>query len=200
MGDTKISWLKSCSRSINSEMTPIALDCQIVCARIPMKMSGNEKSATIRVRSRRSLTKSRWASVRTAESSLTRLRHDLQVRVFERRRVRAHQRERRVDGLQRGVRAARVDVQPERPIALRADLQSGELLAKPRAIVRVDQDVLLDELGLDALRRTEGHDLPLIDDADRVGLLGLLEVVRGEEDRRSALASDRSQVIPERAP
>ena len=32
----------------------------------------------------------------------------------------------------------------------------------------------------------------------RVGLLGLLEVVRRQEDRRAALAADLSQVLPQR--
>src|SRR3981081_2744598 len=119
-------------------MTTSAVDCQIVWAstpvntkcsrlkpvdppnpacrlvpRIPMKMSGKAKSDTIRARSRSSLIRSRCASVRTADTSLTCCSDDLEIGVLKARHVRAHQRERRLDRFQRGVGMARGDVNPE---------------------------------------------------------------------------------------
>src|SRR6266851_2941940 len=93
---------------------------------------------------------------------------------------------------------ARVDVDAERPATVASQLEARELVAQPPAVLSVDEDVLLDQVGLDAIRRPERHDLALVDDADRVGLLSLLEIVRREEDRRAALASDRGEVLPER--
>src|SRR5438309_7716256 len=163
-----------------------------------MKMSGNAKSETMRARSRSSLMRSRCARVRTAATSLTDFPHDLEIRVLETRHVRAHQRERRVDRLERGVRVTRVDVDAEWPAAVAAKLEAGELLTQPPAVLRVDEHVLLHQIEFDAVRRAEGDDLALVDDADRVGLLGLLEIVRREEDRGAALAPDRGQVFPQR--
>src|SRR5687768_292156 len=164
-----------------------------------MKMSGNAKSDTMRARSRSSLMRSRCASVRTAATSLTELPHDLQIRVLQARHVRAHESERGVDRLQGRVRLARVDVDAERSVAVAAQLEAPELLAQARAVFGVDEHVLLHEIGLDALRRAERHHLALVDDADRVGLLRLLEVVRRQEDGRAALPPDRAQVVPKRA-
>jgi hypothetical protein len=48
---------------------------------------------------------------------------------------------------------------------------------------RGDQQVLLDQVLLDVGRGAEGDDIAAVDDADGVGLLGLLEVVGGEELR-----------------
>src|ERR1700716_541212 len=161
-------------------MTPRAVDCQIVWAstpvntkcsrlkpvdppnpacrlvpRIPMKMSGKAKSDTMRARSRSSLIKSRCARARTADTSLTGCSDDLEIRVLEARHVRAHQRERRLDRFQRGVRMAGVDVNAERTVAVAAQLEARELLAQARAVFGVDQHVLLHEIGLDALRCAE---------------------------------------------
>src|SRR3954464_4360980 len=148
-----------------SEITPRAPDCQIVCAstpvntycirlmpdaapkpacsvvpRMPMKISGKLKSAMIRVRSRRSLMRSRCASVRTPESSLILQPRpdDLQVRVLEARRVRAHHGERRLDRAQHGVHAATGEHDLEGPLARDRQLQSRELVAQARAVIRVD--------------------------------------------------------------
>src|SRR5439155_15530158 len=136
-----------------------------------MKMSGNAKSDTMRARSRSSLMRSRCARVRTAATSLTDFSHDLQIRVLEARHVRAHERERGIDRLERGVRMTRVDMHAERAAAVTAELEAGELLAQPPAVLRVDEHVLLHQIRLDARRGAERDDLALVDDADRVGLL-----------------------------
>src|SRR5712691_3725023 len=128
-----------------SEMMPMADDCQTVCAstpvntkwsrliparspkpacnvvpRMPMKMSGNEKSAMMRCRSRSSLTKSRWARTRIADASFMRLAHDLEVGVLEARGVRLDDRERRLDGPQERVGAVAIELDFERwPFARR---------------------------------------------------------------------------------
>src|SRR6266508_724190 len=220
-----ICWLKSCSRSAMSEVTPWNADIHTVCARTPvntkcsrlmpaawpnpacrplprtkMKMSGNEKSEMMRVRSRSSFTKSRCAMARTADASLTGVAHDLEVRVLEARHVRAHHGERRLDALQGRVRAARVHVHAERTVTVARDLELRELAPQARAVVAVDEHELLDQVGLDLVRCAERDDLAFVDDADRVGLFRLLEVVRREEDRRAALAAGRAQVFPQRPP
>src|SRR4051812_18232799 len=149
---------------------------------MPMKISGNEKSATIRVRSRSSLMKSRCASVRTPESSLIVVdvvvsfglrRHDLEIRVLKSGGMRAHHRERRVDRLQHRVYAAACERDLERTVSMDRKLQPRELLAQTAAIVGVDQHVFLHEVLLDGERGSIRDDLSLIDDAEVVGLLGL---------------------------
>src|SRR5438093_1065143 len=100
-------------------------------------MSGNAKSDTMRARSRSSLMRSRCARVRTAATSLTDFSHDLQIRVLEARHVRAHERERRIDRLERGVRMTRVDMHAERAATVTAELEAGELLAQPPAVLRI---------------------------------------------------------------
>jgi len=50
---------------------------------------------------------------------------------------------------------------------------------------------------LDLRRRAEGHDLASIEDADPVGLLRLLQVMGGQEDRGVVLFTNVAQVAPE---
>src|SRR5256886_7252836 len=154
--------------------------------RMPMKISGNAKSATMRWRSRSSFMKSRCASARIAEASVTRLTHDLQVRVLEGRRVRLHDAQRRLDAAQDRMHGVAVELDLERSAAARRMAEPGELVSERRAVRRVDQDVLLDEVTLDLVGRPERDDLAFVDDADAVGLFGLLQVVGGQEDRRAA--------------
>ena len=56
------------------------------------------------------------------------------------------------------------------------------------------------DLGLQLLRGTRGHDLAVVDDPEVVGeLVGLLEVLGGEEDGHSLVAGEMSDLVPERA-
>ena len=74
-----------------------------------------------------------------------------------------------------------------------------ELRAERRTILGVHQQVLVGE-GRRQLRRRTGRDDPAgVDDADPVGLLGFLEVVGREHDRRPMLATHVAQVAPQRA-
>src|SRR2546423_4392433 len=84
--------------------------------RMPMKINGNAKSATMRWRSRRSLMKSRCARARIADASLICLTHDLQVRVLEARRVRFHDAERSLDAAQDRVHRMAVELDLERGV------------------------------------------------------------------------------------
>src|SRR5256885_10179347 len=118
-----------------------------------MKMSGNAKSDTMRARSRSSLMRSRCARVRTAATSLTDFPHDLEIRVLETRHVRAHQRERRVDRLERGVRVTRVDGNAEWPAAVAAKLEAGKLPPQPPAGLRRDAHALPPPIRLDSVPR-----------------------------------------------
>src|SRR5919201_977301 len=154
-----------------------------VVPRIPMKISGNEKSAMMRARSRSSLTKSRCASARIAEASLTRLAHDLEVRVLERWRVRLHDAERRLDAAEDRVHGVAVELDLVRRSAARGVAETVELVAERGAVGRVDEHVILDEVALDVVGRSVRDDTSLVDDADAICFLGLLEIVRSEEDR-----------------
>ena len=59
-------------------------------------------------------------------------------------------------------------------------------------------DVGVADLGLERLRRPLGDDLAAVDDADVVGeLVGLLQVLGGEEDR-GALVVERPHLLPDR--
>src|SRR5437870_12468758 len=92
--------------------------CRVV-PRIPMKISGNAKSAMIRCRSRSSLMKSRWANASIAEASLTGLTHYFEVRVLEAGRTRLHDRERRFDGAKDRMDGVTVELELERRTAAR---------------------------------------------------------------------------------
>src|SRR5438093_3247612 len=199
MGDTKISWLKSCSRSARSEISPCAVDCQIVMPstpvktkwsrftparspkpvcrlvpRIPMKMTGNANSAIIRWRSRRSFVKSRWAITRMAEASLARPAHDLEVCILEARRMRLHDGEGSLDAAQDRVDGVAIELDLERSAAARRMAEPGQLVPKRGTIGRVDEEVLLDKVALDVVRGAERHDLAFVDDADTVRLFRFL--------------------------
>ena len=56
------------------------------------------------------------------------------------------------------------------------------------------------DLRLERGRRALGHDPPVVDDPDAVGEdVGLLEVLRGEEDRDAVVAREPRDLVPERA-
>src|SRR5438034_2247884 len=167
--------------------------------RMPMKISGKAKSATIRWRSRNSLMKSRWASARIAEASLTGAAHDLEVRVLEARRVGLHDAERCLDAPEDRVDRVSVQLDLKGRAATRRVTESRELVAQSRSVGRVDEHVLLDEIPLDVVGCSERHDLAFVDDADAVGLFGLFEIVRGQEDRGAARPPDLGEVLPEGA-
>src|SRR5947207_14374277 len=113
--------------------------------RMPMKISGNAKSATMRWRSRSSFMKSRCASARIAEASLTGAAHDLEVRVLEARRVGLHDAERCLDASQDGVDGMSIQLDLEGGAAARRMTEQRELVAQSRSVGRVDQHVFLDE-------------------------------------------------------
>src|SRR5438093_3302308 len=165
--------------------------------RMPMKIRGNAKSATMRWRSRSSFMKSRCASARIAEASLTGAAHDLEVCVLEARRVGLHDAERCLDASQNGVDGVTVELDLEGGAAARRMTEPRELVPQSGSVSRVDEHVFLDEIPLDVVGCSERHDFALVDDADAVGLLGLLEIVRGEEDRGAARAPNHGEALPE---
>ena len=83
-----------------------------------------------------------------------------------------------------------VQLDLERRTAIRHVAEPRELVAESRTIRRVDEDVVLDEVALYVGGRAERNDATFVDDANAIGVLGLLEVVRGEKDRRAARAAD----------
>src|SRR5256885_12034406 len=166
---------------------------------MPMKISGNAKSATMRCRSRSSLMKSRWASARMAEASVTGAAHDLEVRVLEARRMRLRHAERRLDAPQDRVHGLAIELDFEGSASARRVAEARELVPQGRSVCRVDEHVLLDEIALDVIGCSERDHLALVDDADPIGLFRLLQVVRRQEDGRPARPPDLGEVLPERA-
>src|SRR4030088_1545164 len=118
--------------------------CRVV-PRMPMKMSGNAKSALIPCRSRSRLMKSRCESARSAEASLTRFSHDLEVGVLEAGRVCLHDGERGLDGAEDRVDGVPVELELERRTTGRQVAESRELVAEARSIVGIDEHVVLDQ-------------------------------------------------------
>src|SRR5439155_15404682 len=167
--------------------------------RMPMKISGNAKSATMRWLSRSSLMKSRCATARMAEASVAGAAHDLEVCVLEARRVGLHDAERGLDAAEHRMDGMAVELDLEGGSAARRIAKPSELLAQSGPVGGIDEHVFLDEVPLDVVGCAERDDLAFVDDADPIGLLGFLEIVRGQEDRRPARAPYLGEVLPERA-
>ena len=82
----------------------------------------------------------------------------------------------------------------------RAQAQAGA--ARPSSAVAVggvEHDRALEQAALHLVGRADHRDPAVVDDADPVGLLGLLEVVRRQEDGRAVLVADVAQVVPQAA-
>src|SRR5687768_1047467 len=156
-------WASTPVKTKASRSIPLASPkpaCRLVPS-TPMKIIGKTRSATRRARSRSSLTRSRWAMASTAESScigrLLRfglgLPDDLEVGVLEARHVRLDDVQRRVDRLEHRMGTPPVELDPVRPLAGVGEPKPAELGDERPAVRRVDQDVLLHEIGLDGRRR-----------------------------------------------
>src|SRR2546426_1512313 len=183
----------------------------------PNTITGTSTSVRRRARSRKSLVKSRWAMASAALASTLMpdfrverqsshpacarswlaLRDDAEVRVLERRRVRLDVVERQVDGLQQRVGAHTVQLDANVLSLDIAHAETRELVAQGSSVGRIDIDVVLHEIRLDLIRRPERHDLAVVDDADAVGGLGLLDVVGRKEDGGPGLATNSRQVVPQ---
>src|SRR5438552_17330662 len=144
---------------------------------MPMKISGNAKSATMRWRSRSSLMKSRCARARMAEASLTGAAHDLEVRVLEARRVGLHDAERGLDAAKHRVYGVAVELDFERRSAARRVAEPRELVTEGGPVGRVDEHVFLDEDQFDVVVCAERGHLELLDHADLGRLFGLFDAV-----------------------
>src|SRR5437660_7864153 len=112
---------------------------------MPMKISGNAKSATMRWRSRSSLMKSRCARARMAEASLTGAAHDLEVCVLEARRVGLHDAERGLDAAEHRVDGMGVELDLEGGSAARRIAKRCEVVAQRGPVGGVDEHVLFDD-------------------------------------------------------
>src|SRR5579859_4606569 len=65
---------------------------------------------------------------------------------------------------------------------------------------RADLHPVLTDGGLQRLRRVDRHDLAVVDDGDPVAVLGLVHIVRGEEDRDVLALLQVVDVLPDRHP
>ena len=95
---------------------------------------------------------------------------------------------------------ASVQLDEELPVALRQRRPKPAQTARPPrpAVGEPELEVRLADLRLQRCRGALGDDQPAADDPDPVReLVGLLEVLRGEEDRR-ALAVERRDLLPDR--
>src|SRR2546423_15369204 len=117
--------------------------------RMPMKISGNAKSATMRCRSRSSLMKSRWASARMAEASVTGAAHDLEGRILEARRMRLHHAERGLDAPQERVNGVAVVLDLDGGGSARRVTEARQLVSPGRSVPRADEHAVLAEVALD---------------------------------------------------
>src|SRR3979409_583832 len=182
------------------KLNPAALP-RLSCRVPPISVisrKGKTKVPTMRVRSRRNLARSREAIAATALSSLT--GQDPQVGVLEGWRLGSKQAQWRCQLADHLVRTATLQADLEDAVLLEAQVESPELFSQPIAVGRVDDQRLLQELGFDLLRGSQGHHVTAIHDADPVRLLGLLEVVRGQEQGGVVLPADLGQVGPEVSP
>ena len=108
---------------------------------------------------------------------------------------RAHDR----DELLARARAAR---RPRRAARATTRAEAREHARRPRRGRRgrpaIDLDRRAPDLGLQRLRRALGDDLAVVDDPDAVGEhVGLLEVLRGEEDGHAVLAREPRDLVPQ---
>src|SRR5207244_1483564 len=146
-------------------------------------MSGNAKSAMIRCRSRSSLMKSRCASARIAEASLTRLPHDLEVRIFKAGRVGLHDRQRGLDGAKDRVDGVPVELELEGRTAARA-AHLAEMLPERAAARHVEARrrlVQKEDLGI---VQEAAHDLELPAHAARECPHRLVDIASDAEELR----------------
>ena len=112
--------------------------------------------------------------------------------------MRLHHAERRVDGLQNLVHASAGGVDAHQTLFFDERYVVPQQLGdQRRAIIRVDQHVVLAHLRLELGRRALGHDVAVVDDAHAVRLLGLLEIMRGQKDGRAAGRAHGHQVLPQ---
>ena len=104
----------------------------------------------------------------------------------------------RVDGFQNLVHARAGGIDAQQPLLFDKWRSQLTKLGDQRcAIGCVDQEVVLAHLRLELARRALGHDVAVVDDAHTVRLLGLLEVVRGQENGRAAARADVDQILPQ---
>jgi multiple sugar transport system substrate-binding protein len=80
---------------------------------------------------------------------------------------------------------------------LEGDAETAEFGRQPPAVGGVDHQVGPEQLGLELGGRAGGDHFAPFDDPDVVGLLGLVQVVGGEEDRHAVLGPRLGQVLPE---
>ena len=80
----------------------------------------------------------------------------------------------------------------------------GQHIVGPRRVLagpELQLDDLFADLALELRRRAAGDDPALVDDGDLVGqAVGLLEVLRGEEDRHAELVVEAAHFFPDRRP
>ena len=78
-------------------------------------------------------------------------------------------------------------------------LDPAELVGQGRPIDCIEHDRPIEQLPLQLVRRPDHRDPAVVDDADPIGLLRLLEVVGREEDRRPVGVADLAEVVPQGA-
>ena len=82
----------------------------------------------------------------------------------------------------------------------RRQAHRDQLAQQGVAIGGVEQHGAIEEATLQVVGRADHRDAPVVDDADALGVLGLIEVVGREEDRGAVGVAGGPQVVPEAAP
>src|SRR5436190_5086121 len=223
MGDTKISCAKSFCRSSSSEAMPCDADWKIVIPRTPVKVNpmklkpaalprlswsvppirnisrnGKTNAPMRRARSRRNLNRSRSAMAAIAFSSF--IGEDLQVGVFQRWLARAQSSQPNVEAPDHLVRGAAVEPDREGAVLFEIQVQLLQLEPQLSAVGGVQLEKLLRGAEPDLARAAHGHDAAVVEDAEPVGLLRLLQVVSGQDDGHPVSLADLAQVGPQAAP
>src|SRR5438105_9640465 len=154
------------------------------CRVPPIKNMGKNGKAKVPIRrpgSRRNLSRSRVAM--TPIACISFIGQDPQVSILEGRRMRAHDSQRRRQRLHDLRRSPSVQLELKGSLAFVPQPLRLKLALERRAVRGVEDKALLQQLRLDFRGSAHGDNAAVVEDADAVGLLCLLEVVRGEEDR-----------------
>ena len=77
--------------------------------------------------------------------------------------------------------------------------QARQLGQQRVAVVGVEHERPIEQAALQLVGRPDDRDAAVVDDADAVGVLGLVEVVGREEDGRAVRVADLAQVVPQAA-
>src|SRR5438067_9670419 len=90
-----------------------------------------------------------------------------------------------------------VEIDLERPALSDMQAERVQFPVQRLTVPRIEQQKLVQQVGLDLLWRADGHHAALVEDADAVGGLGLFQVMGREEDRDVVRRAHVAQIRPQ---